>query len=493
MTRLRAIRSRLGHEHGVVAVLVAMCMILLLGAAALGVDLGYNYLQQRRLQASVDFALMAGAQKLPDASGATSVAQTFLTQNWTQNGNSTAPDQTAITTCQFNPNYPHQPCTSSSPACTTGQPCQLNVSASASVPTFFGRIFGDNSTTVSAQGSACGGCSTITQKYDVMIVLDRSFSMCLNSQGFDGCSAIAAQKSGVDSLLGEFDPNNVKVGLTLLPPENQPTENNGTSPAPITSCLVVAAQVPNGSCANSSGAQCGGSGGSSTPCTAPCDTISLSDAERGGYNGSLGEFMMGLSDTYPSASTNPWVVSPLPTGPAPNYGFGTSYAGLESIVNCVQAKYWTPMAPAIQAATNALNADTTPNVDKIIIYEGDGGGDSQPMQLSSGNPTNNLSWYTPTPGNGQHPCEDAVQQAANAKADNITIYTIGYNLGASNADNCYDNNAYPNDIDPQSATTTLQDIASPGDFYQAPDNTTLEQIFQTVGKEIVDSSTRITS
>jgi Flp pilus assembly protein TadG len=480
MTRLRAIRTRLGHEHGVVAVLVAMCMILLLGAAALGVDLGYNYLQQRRLQASVDFALMAGAQKLPDASGATTVAQTFLTQNWTQNGNAAAPDQTSVTTCQFDPTTPHQPCTSSSPACTSGQPCQLNVSASTSVPTFFGRIFGDNSTTVSAQGSACGGCATTTQKYDVMIVLDRSFSMCLsdNSSGqmtFDGCSAIAAQKAGVTALLTKtFNPATVKVGLTVLPPSN-------TGSNPVTDCM------PNtGTCQNTSGAACGASG--EPVCAAPCDTINENDYNYGNYYGSLGDFMMGLPNNSPSASSNPWVVSPLPAS------FGTPYTSLESIVSCQQAKWWTPMAPAIQAATNALNADTTPNVDKIIIYEGDGGGDSQPMKLNSkSNPTTTPSWYTPTPGNNLKPCEDAVQQAANAKSDGITIYTIGYNLGATGADNCYDNNAYPNDIDSQSATQTLTDMASPGDFYQAPDETTLESIFQTVGAEIVDSSTRITS
>lgn len=476
---------RARNERGAVAVIVAFSMIVLLGVSALAIDLGYNYLQQRRLQAAVDYAVLAAAQDLPNATTATSDAQSYLNANWLHNGNSTDPSE-SLSTCPFNPSNPQVQCGSSSVTCPTNTPCQIHVSATASVPSLFGRIFGIGSTSVSAQGSACGGCSTAVQQYDVMIVMDRSFSMCLNSSGYDDCTALQAAKQGVLSLLEGPDFNSSDlVGLTVLSPADPQNIDHSTS------CLV--------------GTTCTGCAGTSgSPCNPPCDTINPSDygvSGKGNFYGTLGDFMQGDSDT----AQNTWVVAPLQqikNADGTTYGQNT----IIPAVSCLQAKWWTPMAPAIQAATNALEAAPSAGVHKIIIYEGDGGGDAQPMQINAnGFPTQTPSWYTPLVStengvSGQYPCEDAVAQANLAKQAGITIYTIGYNLGASGADNCYDNNAYPNDIDSQSATTTLQDISGQGVgapsagpyFYPEATQSQLQSIFSTIGQQIVDSSTRIT-
>ena len=54
------------EERGQVIVLVVVMLVVLLGFAALVIDVGYAYYAHRQLQASADAAALAGAQELPD-------------------------------------------------------------------------------------------------------------------------------------------------------------------------------------------------------------------------------------------------------------------------------------------------------------------------------------------------------------------------------------------------------------------------------------------
>jgi uncharacterized membrane protein len=49
-----------------VVVLVVVMLVVLLGFAALVIDVGYAYYAHRQLQASADAAALAGAQELPN-------------------------------------------------------------------------------------------------------------------------------------------------------------------------------------------------------------------------------------------------------------------------------------------------------------------------------------------------------------------------------------------------------------------------------------------
>ena len=60
-------RIRPQQERGQVIVLVVVMLIVMLGFAALVIDVGYAYYAHRSLQASTDAAALAGAQELPDA------------------------------------------------------------------------------------------------------------------------------------------------------------------------------------------------------------------------------------------------------------------------------------------------------------------------------------------------------------------------------------------------------------------------------------------
>jgi Flp pilus assembly protein TadG len=458
MTRRESKLAQLREERGVVLVIVAFCLIILLGTAAVALDLGYAYVQKRRLQAAVDFALLAGAQKLPNASNATSDTQSFLNANWKLNGNSANPS-VALSTCKFDPANPQQ-CSASSAACDATGPCQIRVNATAQVPTTFGNIFGLGSMTVSAQGSACGGCDTATQKFDVVVVLDRSFSMCLDANGqYDSCYSLTQAKQGIQALLNFFNPATDRLGLAVL--------SSGDSIAPF----------------NHTG-------------TYPCDSTDLNDynvSGKGPFYRTLGDFMDGTP-----ASHDSWLLAPLAGDFKNADGSINNNSAFVSDLNCLQPKFWTPMAPAVQAAANELINRGRPDARKVIVYMGDGGGNVQPMTRdANGNATASLSWYTPSPGNNLLPCHDAVGQASIAKQHNIEIFTIGYNLNATDADTCYANNKPNNSSSIEGgidARSTLQQMATdPSHYYERPTPGQVLSIFQAIGHQITSNATRITS
>jgi Flp pilus assembly protein TadG len=73
---------RRGDERGAVVVLVALLLPLMMGLAALAVDVGSWYLTQTQLQAAADAAALAGAADLPSSpSGAESYAQSIASKD----------------------------------------------------------------------------------------------------------------------------------------------------------------------------------------------------------------------------------------------------------------------------------------------------------------------------------------------------------------------------------------------------------------------------
>src|SRR3954452_14702008 len=73
---------RLADERGQTILLTAVFLTVLLGMAALAVDLGAWYKEQRALQARVDAAALAGAQDLPyDTTAANADAASYAAKN----------------------------------------------------------------------------------------------------------------------------------------------------------------------------------------------------------------------------------------------------------------------------------------------------------------------------------------------------------------------------------------------------------------------------
>jgi putative Flp pilus-assembly TadE/G-like protein/VWA domain-containing protein len=186
-------------ERGQVLVLtIAGMFAALLGVAALVIDVGLAYDGHRKLQAAVDAAALAGAQALPNDATAKALAADFGPQG--QNATATVTvDETKITTR----------CRAAAPGCSPAN--TISVEATGKTPTIFARILGIDSITVHAKATACSPCAR--QPIDVMLVLDRTGSMCTPD-----CADLENAKEGMRTFLREMDPAYDWVGMAVLPP-----------------------------------------------------------------------------------------------------------------------------------------------------------------------------------------------------------------------------------------------------------------------------------
>ena len=210
MLRHARIRAARTDESGQALVLALVCMVALLALVGFVVDVGHAYLVQRQLQSGVDAAALAGAQQLPDSTLATTAAQQLGP------GGTNAPDSVdnSNTTVVMK-------CVQSAPGCssTFNTYNAVQVTSSSQVGTFFAKLVGVDSFTVHATATACSPCSA--KPLDVMVVLDRTGSMCQRSDGSDdhpACTDMANAKAGIQTFLGFMDPNLDHVGLAVLPP-----------------------------------------------------------------------------------------------------------------------------------------------------------------------------------------------------------------------------------------------------------------------------------
>ena len=123
-------RRRGADESGVVIVLVAVLMVVILGAAALAIDVGSIYKAQRQAQTAADAGALAASQDLPSSTvSATTDATNYATTNY--------PGATASVTTPYG-----------------GSANEVKVTVSASTPSFFGQILGLTHANVSASAVA---------------------------------------------------------------------------------------------------------------------------------------------------------------------------------------------------------------------------------------------------------------------------------------------------------------------------------------------------
>jgi Flp pilus assembly protein TadG len=189
--------KRRRHQRGQSLVLVVISMTVLLGMAALVLDLGLGWYAKRQLQASVDAAALAGAQELPSNANAVARAHEYIVKNPTRG----VTDLQDTTTTK---------CLSTAPGCAPVN--ALTVKATAKADTAFARIFGINTMTVGAKATACQPCGA--KPLDIVIVLDRTGSM---GQG-GSPNKLENAKSGITTFLNFLDAGTAQVGLAILPP-----------------------------------------------------------------------------------------------------------------------------------------------------------------------------------------------------------------------------------------------------------------------------------
>jgi Putative Flp pilus-assembly TadE/G-like/von Willebrand factor type A domain len=302
-------RARIRNEEGQTLIIVALAMLILLGFCALVLDIGHAYLAQRRLQSSVDAAALAGADALPN------IAQATADANWYGNGGKNTPagvdtvTMTVSTKCL--PGLPG--------GCTTAN--AVTVKETGSIPTLFGGLFGVSNLNVHADATACSPCGA--KPLDIMLVLDRTGSMCTKPDGSDDhptCQDMENAREGIKTFLGLMDPQLDHVGLAVLPP------------APPT------------------GAVCGTR-------TSPF------------YKSPNDRFVVvPLSSDYSSGG----VLDPS--------------SALVSTIDCVRANGSTAYANALESAQAELLADGRPNTQKVIVLLSDGAANTGPTDYPAGSP-----------------------------------------------------------------------------------------------------------
>lgn len=195
----------LRQERGQVVVLLAVVLVVLIGSAALVIDVGRAYLAKRHLQASADAAATAGALELPDAAAATSFAQSYSGKDGALNDNDKLPPvATTVTT-----------------KCLSSEPCNpvnaLVVEQTTVVPTIFAKVLGIDTFTINARATAVMG-EGVPKPAHVMIVFDRTNSM--NQSCTAGSTKVTCVRDGIRAFLEGMDPEYDDVGLVAYPPGN---------------------------------------------------------------------------------------------------------------------------------------------------------------------------------------------------------------------------------------------------------------------------------
>ena len=305
-TRLR----RRSGEDGQTIVLAVIAMVALLALAAFAIDVGYVYYAHRSLQASADAAALAGAQKLPDAGAAKVTAQEYGTSPAGKNQlNNIGVVSEAITT----------KCLTSLPGC---DPANAVVAEeSALVPTFFARVLGISSFNIKAKATACSYCGV--KPLDIMVVVDRTGSMCMDHNGNNdpACTDMNKEKAALKEFLSFLEPARQRVGLAVFPP--------------------------------------------ATSVAGRCNTPSDSN-----YN----------------STSSPYVVVPLSNDYATKTGALNTSSQLVSTINCLRAAGNTSYAVAIEKAQAELNVHGRTGVDHVIVFFSDGAANIGPTYYSSSSP-----------------------------------------------------------------------------------------------------------
>ena len=159
MDRYRRLRDQ-GSQRGQAIVMVAVALVVLMGCAALTIDLGYAWYAKRELQSTVDAAALAGAQELPNSANAVSRANQYIALN-PINGVSSI-TKTVTTSC--NPAVP---------GCNPVNSVRVEMKGKTKMN--FAGLFGMSEANIGARATACQPCDM--NPLDIMIIIDRTGSM----------------------------------------------------------------------------------------------------------------------------------------------------------------------------------------------------------------------------------------------------------------------------------------------------------------------------
>ena len=401
---------RARSERGQAFALMVIALVALLGTGALAMDVGFAWYAKRQVQASADAAALAGAQQLPDITSATSTANSYASLNTPDNlSNVDVTVTTGCTVASENNGWcdPDQADTN-----VAYHANRIQVVETATTPTWFAKIFGFDHFDVKGTATACQPCSS--SPVDVMLVVDRTGSMCQPTGPGGSCIDLNNAKQGVQTLLGIMDPNIDTVGLVAFPPYN-PSGGVCGSTSANTSFKINGPGVP----------------------ASQARTISPQNYDQANLvyldDPLASDFKTGASAPLDETSS----IVEHSTPDTDSNGSSCNH-GIKSFGS-------TSYADALRAGEAELVKDGRPDVPKVIVFMTDGEANMGSYWPGSTVPGHGLepdladpatdfnmspegSASTINPGDAQ-PCHDAVAAANAIKAvPATTIYAIGYSL-----------------------------------------------------------------
>lgn len=192
----KTLKGLLHDDRGQVIPWVCLLMICLLGVTALVTDIGHAMVCYRVLQAGTNAAALAGGQELPNSDYAT-LAKNYSTTAGEYNANGNL--QNVVTnvngSCLTTVKNWGIPC--SAPANYNA----VQVTQTASVPTFFARVLGIQSIPLSVTATAAARGS-VAVPYNIAVIVDTTASMN-DTDSNSQCSTtrIKCALAGVQTLL----------------------------------------------------------------------------------------------------------------------------------------------------------------------------------------------------------------------------------------------------------------------------------------------------
>ena len=195
----------LSDQRGQVLPWVAVVLVGLLGTAGLSIDVGRAYVVRSQLQNYANAAALAAAGEVYNTSstdGASSIATAYGAGTGGENVNSSLGTvTTTVTTVCLNLLMPSgTSCTSSSPA------NAVKVKQTATMPTYFMKLFGFSSLSVSS--SATASMQGMAHPWNVAVIIDSTGSMnTSDSNCGSGVTEFQCALSGVQVLLHGTNPN----------------------------------------------------------------------------------------------------------------------------------------------------------------------------------------------------------------------------------------------------------------------------------------------
>lgn len=501
---LRLLRDESGQTISWLA--AGMLAILAMGGASF--DVGSAYVAYRQLQGSTNQAVLAGASYLPNSTAAAAAATTYGSQAGSNNASGN------LQNVQTNSSF----------ACVAslqkiGLLCQqgvsynaMQVTQTATTPTFFAKVFGVNSVNLSTTATAAmRGAKPLPN--NVAIIVDTTLSMDSVDSNCNNLTQIACALQGVQALLGSLSPSADPVSLFTFPAVSVGTKSIDTN------------------------------------CTTP-----LPSGENYPYNSSYGYFSMLSYGGWAKYNSNPYSGVPTdlqyvypsisatsysPSGSSsPTYqvtsflsdyrtsnaatslnSSSTLVAAAGGISGCggmapgnYDGDYGTYYAGVLYAAQSALQAEqlNNPGSQNVIIILSDGNA-TAPAKSGSPDPNSPAMPTTDANGNvatssGTYPswvgeCGQAVVAAQYAQSKGTKVYSVAYGSEATGCASDVNAGSYPN-IGP---CATMKDMASSplSEYYFSDYNvtggdsnctspvtaspTTLSEIFKAIAQDLTTS------